>query len=133
MTGLQKEHIASMRRAGKSYAAIAEALGLSRNTIKSYCQRNLCEKHHNEDGPQPIRGNCEMCGSAIIQVAGHRKRRFCSDACRMAWWNAHRNMIGGNARVEYTCAVCGKRFVDYPGRQRKYCSHACYIAHRYGA
>jgi hypothetical protein len=133
MTDLQKERISSMRLAGESYSTIAEVLGMSRNTVKSYCQRNFCEKHHDESESCINRGKCEMCGSAIAQAAGYRKRRFCSDICRTAWWNAHRNLIAGNAKAEYTCAACGKRFTDYPGRQRKYCSHACYIAHRYGA
>ena len=41
MTENQKEQIASMRLAGASYAAIAATLGLSRNTVKSYCLRNV--------------------------------------------------------------------------------------------
>ncbi len=129
MTEYQKEQIANMRVAGESYAAIAIALGLSRNTVKSYCQRNVAVEPipHNPDD------KCDKCGNAIIQATGHRKRRFCSDACRMAWWNTHRNLIDGHTKAAYTCAACGKLFTDYPGQQRKYCSHACYIVHRYRA
>ena len=37
----ERKDLPSMRLAGDSYAAIATTLGLSRNTIKSYCQRNV--------------------------------------------------------------------------------------------
>ncbi len=129
MTENQKEQIASMRLAGESYATIAEMLGLSRNTVKSYCQRNISV----EPVPHKLDEKCEMCGSAMRQTPGYRKRRFCSDACRMKWWNAHRSLIGGKAKTVHICAACGKRFTDYPNHKRKYCSHACYIAHRYEA
>ena len=128
MTENQKEQIACMRLAGESYAAIAATLELSRNTIKSFCQRNVAVV----PVPQKHDEKCEMCGNALTQTPGYRKRRFCSDACRMAWWNAHQSVIGGQTKVEYTCATCGKSFTDYPIHKRKYCSHACYIAHRYG-
>jgi hypothetical protein len=29
------------------------------------------------------------------------------------------------------CPACGKPFTYYTAHQRKYCSHACYIQHRY--
>jgi len=32
----------------------------------------------------------------------------------------------------FTCPACGKQFSDYAGHRRKYCSHSCYITHRYG-
>lgn len=129
MTEYQKERISQMRLAGDSYAAIAETLGLSRNTVKSYCQRNVAV----EPVPQKPDEQCELCGNAIMQTSGYRIRRFCSDACRMKWWNAHRNLIGGKTKVENTCSACGQSFTDYPNHKRKYCSHTCYIAHRYGA
>lgn len=48
MTLFQKEHV---RRAseGKSYSKIADCLGKSENTIKSYCQRNKLS--HMDDNP----------------------------------------------------------------------------------
>ena len=33
-------------------------------------------------------------------------------------------------RISYTCNCCGKAFVDYPGRTRKYCSKECQGAAR---
>jgi uncharacterized protein YjcR len=40
MTSFQKEQIHRMRSAGMGYAKIAASLGVSENTIKSYCRRN---------------------------------------------------------------------------------------------
>ena len=36
----QKTEIASLRSQGFGYTKIAQALGLSKNTVKSYCKRN---------------------------------------------------------------------------------------------
>ena len=36
----QKTEIASLRSKGFGYTKIAQALGLSKNTVKSYCKRN---------------------------------------------------------------------------------------------
>ena len=36
----QREAIHQLREGGQSYASIAEFLGISVNTIKSYCRRN---------------------------------------------------------------------------------------------
>ena len=132
MTSFQKEHISNMRRVGESYSAIAEALGLSRNTIKSYCQRKLCEKPYSDDEHTLAYSNCDQCGMKFTLYTGHRQRRFCSDRCRVTWWNAHRDLLNSKGLLEHTCVCCGKRFMGYEWQHRKYCSHACYIADRYG-
>ncbi len=41
MTEQQKRQIMGMRLRGNSHAVIADALGLSRNTVKTFCLRNL--------------------------------------------------------------------------------------------
>jgi len=40
MTQQQKEKIIKMRRGGFSYSRISTALGISENTVKSFCRRN---------------------------------------------------------------------------------------------
>jgi len=62
----------------------------------------------------------------IDQPAGCKGKKFCSDACRIRWWNHHTNLMKANA----VCTHCGKSFHGRAGR--KYCSHACYIAERFG-
>jgi len=131
MTNSQKERISHMRLEGESYAAIADALGLSRNTVKSFCLRNLRSEHLEEQAAPVKTGVCDQCGKGFTSYPGHRQRRFCSDQCRMTWWNAHRDLLNSKGVVEHTCACCGKHFMGYERQRRKYCSHACYIAHRY--
>ena len=131
MTTSQKARISQMRLDGESYATIADALGLSRNTVKSFCLRNLHPESLEERAAPVKNGVCAQCGKGFTLCPGHRQRRFCSDHCRMAWWNAHRDLLKSNAKVEQTCVFCGKHFMGYERQQRKFCSHACYIADRY--
>ena len=131
MTNSQKERISHMRLNGESYAGIAYALGLSRNTVKSFCLRNIRTESYEEKVIPISKGICAQCGKGFVLCPGHRQRRFCSDRCRMVWWNAHRDLLKSKTKVEHTCASCGKRFMGYE-RQRKYCSHHCYINDRYG-
>jgi hypothetical protein len=131
MTNSQKDRINHMRRDGESYAAIADALGLSRNTVKSFCLRNLRTEPLEVKKASAKGGICEQCGKSFTLCLGHRQRRFCSDQCRMIWWNAHRDLLKSKNKVEHTCACCGKHFMGYARQQRKYCSHGCYIADRY--
>ena len=131
MTEQQKKQIIGMRQKGHSHAAIADALGLSRNTVKSFCLRNIRVELHEETVNPISKGVCDQCGKGFTQCLGHRQRRFCSEHCRMVWWNAHRDLLNSNAKVENICACCGKRFMVYARQQRKYCTHNCYIAYRY--
>ena len=131
MTDQQKKQIKGMRLRGDTFAMIADALGLSRNTVKSFCLRNLHPEPLEVQAAPALTGTCAQCSTGFVLCPGHRQRRFCSDRCRMTWWNAHRELLRSTARVEYTCVCCGKHFMGYEWQRRKYCSHACYIAHRY--
>ena len=131
VTDQQKKQIIGMRLRGDSHAAIADALGISRNTVKSFCLRNLRPEPLEVQAAPALTGTCAQCGKGFTLCPGHRQRRFCSDQCRMTWWNAHRDLIKSKAKLEYSCACCGKHFMGYARQQRKFCSHACYIAHRY--
>ena len=131
MTARQKEQISTMRLRGDSHAAIADALGLSRNTVKSFCLRNLRPEPLEVKAAPVKSGICAQCGMAFVLCPGHRQRRFCSDQCRMTWWNAHRDLLNSKGLLEHTCACCGKHFMGYERQRRKFCSHACYIAYRY--
>jgi len=131
LTNSQKERISHMRLEGESFAAIADALGLSRNTVKSFFLRNLHPEPLEEKASPVKSGVCDQCGKGFTLCDGHRHRRFCSDHCRMVWWNAHRDLLKNKDKVEQTCVFCGKHFMGYVKQQRKFCSHACYIAHRY--
>ena len=126
MTNGEKVQIVQMRKRGLGYAEIALSLGLSVNTVKSYCRRSgvkPLEKKTAQSGDV-----CRQCGSVLKLTSGRKRKRFCSDACRLCWWHAHRE-LGKNART-IVCASCGKAFVT--DRMQKYCSRACYIRTRFG-
>ncbi len=125
MTDEQKQQIIAMRRDGAGYGSIANQLGLSINTVKSFCRR------HSLAAP-PTDSLCEQCGRPIAQNPGRKRKRFCCDACRNKWWNSHLDLVKRKAVYTFTCLACGKKFTVYGNSHRKFCSHACYIAYRFG-
>ena len=48
------------------------------------------------------------------------------------WWTEHPERIRQKAVYEFICAKCGRAFTAYGNKKRKYCSHECYIADRFG-
>lgn len=134
MNTQQKTEIASLRSRGYGYTKIAQALGLSKNTVKSYCRRSGLSgtDFKPDDGSEPASSFCLECGTVIRQISGRKEKKFCSDECRHKWWNAHPEKVTRKAFYSYTCARCGKPFTAYGNSGRKYCCHACYIAGRYG-
>ena len=126
----QKEKISRFRRMGKSYAEIGKELGIPRDTVKSFCRRNRLASA--DISVIDHRHRCRECGSVIEQRPKRKTRVFCSKACREKWWKEHPEQLCRKAVYEFTCANCGKTFTAYGNRKRKYCSHECYIAARFG-
>ena len=128
MTNAERDYIIRYRQSGKSCAEIARVLGLSVNTVKSFCQRNRIAPSTQAEFPTFSEKVCLGCGKKI-ELQPHRKtKRFCSDACRLHWWHTHWDMEK-NA-VDRRCFSCGRVFRS--SRNQKYCSHACYIKARFG-
>ena len=44
----------------------------------------------------------------------------------------HRNQVQRKAYITFVCISCGKQVTVYGNHKRKYCSHDCYIEHRFG-
>lgn len=128
MTDAQKENIRYLRGEGLGYRAIAARLGISENTVKSFCRRNDLTGVASKEPPQV----CRHCGQPLSKAPKRKERKFCSEACRRVWWKAHPELIDRKAFYPLTCAECGKEFLSYGNRKRKYCSHACYIKARFG-
>jgi len=126
MNGLQKEQIALLRAEGKSYTKIADTLGLSINTVKSYCRRNNLGRNATIMSDSMDGTFCCLCGVPLKQTIGKKQKRFCSDKCRMAWWNAHPEDVNHKTIRSFTCQTCGQSFDAYGKRERKYCSRTCY-------
>ncbi len=127
MTNAEKKQIRDCRKNGMGYKQIATLLNLSVNTIKTFCRRN----NLTEEGMKPSTV-CECCGANIQQTEKRKKKRFCSDACRMKWWNSHPEKVRRKAIYHYSCCHCHKPFTVYGNDHRKFCSWNCYIEHRYG-
>ncbi len=58
--------------------------------------------------------------------------RFCSDECRVLWWNSHSGEVKRKALYSFKCASCGEDFTAYGNAKRRYCSHSCYCTDRFG-
>ena len=128
MTDFQAKQIRELRLRGAGYKSIASAVGLSRDTVRNYC------KSHGLDGYASalvlnVKEQIES-GTACLCCG---KRKFCSDKCRREWWAAHPEAIKRKetAYYEATCACCGKTFRSYGNKNRRYCSHACYVQDRF--
>lgn len=133
MNRLQKERIALLRASGESYTRIADALGLSINTVKSYCRRNNLGGSLAEAAPKAAVSQvfCKQCGKELHQIPGKKALKFCCKDCRVKWWNTHPDKVNKKAIYSFTCAHCGKLFTAYGNSGRKYCSHECYVNDRF--
>lgn len=133
VTQQQKEQILRLRGAGVSFGKIASALGVSVNTVKSYCRRNPASAETMPVSQAVIHADrCPQCSTLLEQSPGHRQKRFCSPRCRMAWWKAHSEQMDRKKLHPVECQHCGGIFMQYGSRPRKFCSRGCYLAHRYG-
>ncbi len=133
MTTDQQPRLQALREGGAAFTEIAEQLGMSVNTVKSYCRRQGIQPKTNDASPAPPTDTdcCAHCGKRLVSRTRHEKR-YCSNACRIAWWNAHREQLSRKGMVRLACTYCGRAFESYPSQQRKYCGHGCFIAHQHG-
>ena len=125
MTQEQKILILHYREQHMTYRQIGEKLGLSPDTVKTFCRRNTPQEDRTEASAS---SQCRNCGAPVHPLPGRRERLFCSPACRTAYWRKH-NLLGKDPRY---CAGCGALLTG-GSASRKYCSHACYIRHRFGS
>lgn len=141
MTELQKRQIAELQGKGYGYVKISKELGMNMDTVKSHCRRKRLWMEQAKAAEaaliKPQSGGkkhyCPQCGAEVEQTPGRKEKRFCSDFCRMKWWNRQNTLVKKKRMSEHACPNCGKIFEFYGRRsQRKYCSHECYIQSRYG-
>ena len=125
MTKEQKTLILYYREQHMTYRQIGEKLGLSPDTVKTFCRRNTPREDRTEASAS---SQCRNCGAPVHPLPGRRERLFCSPACRTAYWRKH-NLLGKDPQH---CAGCGALLTG-GSASRKYCGHACYISHRFGS
>jgi transposase len=135
MTNLQKTEIIRLHSDGMNYNDISEILGIPKNTVKTFCWRykkSECDASDGVISKNESRKQCEYCEKPLIQQAKQKPRRFCTEACRLAWWSENRNNINQKAVYSLVCTHCKTDFESYGNKNRKYCCHECYIAARFG-
>ena len=132
MTGEQREKITQMRREGAGYSTIAEAIGIPKDTVKTFCQQNGIGGNKAPWAAARDGKHCPECGMKLEQTYRAKPKRFCSDACRRAWWNHHQKQLRSEKVRNFVCEKCGKTFTAYGSSNRKYCCYDCYAAMRYG-
>lgn len=130
MTVQEKTEISTLRSQGLGYKKIGQLLGISVDTIKTFCRRNNISG--SPDSFFPREDSCLTCGKAIVQIPGRKKKKFCTDKCRNQWWNSHLDKVNRKATYHFTCLFCKKAFTVYGNSRRKYCCHQCYIEDRFG-
>lgn len=136
MTNEQKIKIKQLRLEGMGYTTVAKTLGLSKETVKSFCRRNglagRADVAAQQTEVERTEGKvCRNCGKELFQTPGMKTRKFCSKQCRETWWRNNPDKLHKKAIYKYVCVYCGKDFETYGNSARKYCSHDCYIADRF--
>lgn len=133
-----RKSIFKMKSQGLSNQAVASLLGLKKDTLHEFCK-----KYHLIGPSEVIRLNiieleqqniiCPHCCGPIRQKKRGRRKRFCSEKCRRAWWKENEEARSKKPKALYSnhCLACGKYFIVYGNHRQKYCSRACYLNHRY--
>ena len=134
MTDEQRKQITELRQKGIGYVAVAKRMGLSRDTVRSFCRRNGLAgemvKTKKADKQQKD-SFCRECGKELHQTEGVKKKIFCCRKCREKWWHEHPGQIRQKAVYSFICAGCEKEFTAYGNSHRKSCSYECYITSRF--
>ena len=104
-----KDKIIELKKTGLGYKAIAKELSLTPSAVRNVCTSKL-------NDPE-LYGNCKNCGKRVKQTPGKKKRQFCSDKCRMTWWNSHRDDVKRNTFYTFKCPCCNSDFVAYGNKK----------------
>jgi predicted nucleic acid-binding Zn ribbon protein len=138
VTEFQEQQIRLMREQGIGYKRIGARIGLSRDIVRNYCRSRELGGYgkalsRNLEEQVMLGKKCLCCGKDIEQPDTGRPRKFCSEKCRRVWWKIHPERMQKRESAMYpvTCARCGKEFLSYGNKGRKYCGHECYIKARF--
>jgi len=125
MNGFQKDQIMKLRANGESYSSIASKVDISINTIKAFCRRsNNGEEQNNSSSNVEL---CRQCYNPLTNIENKKKKTFCSNKCRMSWWNNSQNSKNRKSNRQFTCQACEQTFIGTGKRMRKFCSRVCYF------
>lgn len=93
---------------GVNFEAVLSAVG-------SYCSRKCADARYDTTR------NCEVCGKPFRTPPSLMRVRTCSREC------GYKVKRPNDRRLELSCKLCGKAFVESPSRagRRTYCSETC--------
>ncbi|MGO1368527.1 helix-turn-helix domain-containing protein [Senegalia sp. (in: firmicutes)] len=138
MTDYERQEIYKLRKEGLGYKAIGTMLGLTRDTVRSFCRRNNLGGNGkivslNIEVMKDKKLLCLNCGKFMKVKNKGRPRKYCSDKCRRTWWkeNQDKTVQREASTYKHTCLYCGEEFSVYGNKKRKFCSHDCYIKYRF--
>ena len=132
------KQITSLRLKGLGYKSIAVVVGTSKENVRYFCKTHglggsadLVKLNFEEHKKHP--DACKYCGGKIVRLPQSGKKIFCSDKCRRAWWKEHPGDAKHSKDATYKCecSYCKRIFYSYGKKDRKYCSHDCYIQDRF--
>lgn len=121
MTNEEKARVLALRESGLGYKAISNETGISHTTI-AYFLKTVKE----------AADICRQCGARLDHTPHRKRKKFCSDKCRMLWWNSHPDEVNRAAYYTAVCRCCGKEFMAYGNDHRTFCSRTCYQKFRSG-
>lgn len=97
MTEEEKTKIHKLREQGLGYKRIAAELGMKLSSVQSFIKRNTAGNL--------LIGTCKECGAQIKSTKGKKRKEFCSDRCRMRWWNAHRDSVKAQKQLRHEMQI----------------------------
>ncbi|MDD3999419.1 MAG: RNA polymerase subunit sigma-70 [Bacilli bacterium] len=121
-----KIKIIELRNKGYGYGRISMELNIPRSSVSTFCKRNDIDNTTIDRFAV-----CKNCDKLIRLEIKKKNKIFCSDECRVNWWNTHQEQVNKKAIYDFVCPVCNKHFTTYGNKKQKYCSHICYIQDRY--
>lgn len=125
MTKNDKLKILELREKGLSYNEISIELNLSRNTVISFLRRYKVKENKEKIT------ECLNCGLPLTNIVNHKKKKFCCLSCKNKWWRKHQDELHSKSLITRKCLYCGNEFKSYKSKDKKYCSHNCYLNHRF--
>lgn len=129
MNAEQKIQIQQLRENGVGIKKIADTLKLTRDSVKSYCNRHHIAPKEKSDSDNDF---CLYCFKKLVHTPKHKKKKFCGIECKQKWWSQHRELIKHKKTVICHCKYCGSEFQRLPSSNQKFCNQKCYFAYRYG-
>ena len=113
----EKNRILELRNKEIVVREIAEITNLNKEAVKSFLKR--IDKNVKE-----IR-ICKECGKEYFVYFKVKSKSFCSDLCRIRWWNKHPENMKNRKESIRKCKCCGKEFIVYGNSKQQFCCKKC--------